>query len=55
MITAEEQPKWFDCLEVDENLNQYIRDDAPEDVKEAYKRHLDELERMSNAGERVFK
>ena len=50
MISEQEQPIWFNYLELDENLNQYIRDDAPEEIKQAYANHLSELEALSESG-----
>lgn len=55
MITENEQPIWFEYIELDNDLNQYIREDAPEEVKEAYKAHLAELEKMSESGEFISK
>lgn len=55
MITDIDAPVWSKYIELDENLNQHLRDDAPEDVKRAYEQHLKELETMSRNGEFMFK
>lgn len=55
MITEQEQPVWYPYLELDNELNQYIRDDAPQEVKDAYAEHLAEIERMSESGEKISK
>lgn len=55
MITEEEQPVWFDYIELDNDLNQRLRADAPEDVKEAYEQHLKELAELDKTGTFVYK
>lgn len=55
MITEEEKPGWFDYIELDNDLNERLRDDAPQDVREAYEQHLRELADMSKKGEFVYK
>ena len=55
MITDMEKPIWFDYIELDENLNQRLSDDAPEDVKAAYEKNLEELEQMNRSGQFVDK
>ena len=51
MITYDEQPIWFDYLEMDNDLNQRLREDAPEEVKRAYELHLAEISELSRNGQ----
>lgn len=55
MITYDEQPVWFDYLYVDDDLNQRLREDAPEDVKRAYELHLKEISETSKNGQFIEK
>lgn len=55
MIIEAEKPVWFDYIELDNNLNQILRQDAPEEVKEAYEQHLKELAEYDKNGELVYK
>ena len=50
MIVEKEKPVWFDYLVMDDDLNQMLSEDAPEDVKEAYEQHLQEVSRQSAQG-----
>lgn len=55
MITESKRPIWFDYIELDDDFNEKLRDDAPQDVKEAYEQHLKSVDAMSKNGERVYK
>lgn len=55
MITEAEKPVWFDYIELDNDLNQRLRNDAPEYVKEAYEQHLKELAELDKKGEFIYK
>ena len=55
MITDKEQPVWFDYLYIDDDLNQRLREDAPEGVKSAYEMHLKEVSAMSRNGQYIDK
>lgn len=55
MITEAEKPVWFDYIELDNDFNQRLRQDAPEEVKEAYEKHLKELSDFDKNGEFVYK
>ena len=55
MIIEAEKPVWFDYIELDNDLNEQLRQDAPKEVKEAYEQHLQELADLDKKGELVYK
>lgn len=55
MITYDEAPVWFDYVELDDNLNERLRDDAPQEVKDAYEQHLRDVSEMSRNGQYMVK
>lgn len=55
MIDENDKPVWFDFIEYDKELNQYLSPDTPEDVRKAYEEHLQEVENMSRRGEQIYK
>lgn len=52
MITPEQAPVWMEYLEMDENLNQYLREDTPDDIREAYEEHQREMQNATEPVER---
>lgn len=45
MIETKEQCPWIDYLEIDEDtLEHRLRDDTPQNIREAYNAYLDEVE-----------
>jgi hypothetical protein len=52
MIAVDEQPVWFPYLEMNNNLDMVLRDDTPDDIREAYEA---EQRRISESNEPIYK
>ena len=54
MMLPNEVP-WVDYLIIDDDGNRKLQDDTPQDIKEAYEKHLKEIEYCNKVGIAVAK
>lgn len=44
MLVFSNEAPWLDYLIIDDDGNRKLQDDTPQDIKEAYQKHLTEVE-----------